>query len=150
MAQLARLLRGNHTPPPLTCARTICETKGAARRRGPRRQSRPSPPRPLVQRHRWRRRGGALRGLAANTSLQILDLGDNQVGEGLLALKDGLLANMSLHTLGLANASLGEEGGVAMAEVIEGNSALQRAPHLQHTSQPEEPPLLPLLRDTRA
>ena len=56
-------------------------------------------------------------GLAANKTLQILDMGDNRVDEAVLALKEALLANTSLHTLGLANAHLGEEGGVTMAEV---------------------------------
>ena len=44
----------------------------------------------------------------------------------MLALKEALLTNSSLHTLGLANAHLGEEGGVTLAEVIEGNRSLQR------------------------
>ena len=64
---------------------------------------------------------GLATGLAANSSLQILDMGDNRVDEAVLALKEALLTNSSLHTLGLANAHLGEEGGVTLAEVIEGN-----------------------------
>ena len=65
-------------------------------------------------------------GLAENGSLQILDLGANNVGADVLVLKAALLKNTTLHTVGLANSSLGEEGGVAMAELLEGNGSLQR------------------------
>ena len=43
-----------------------------------------------------------------------------------LDLKTALLTNSSVHTLGLANAHLGEAGGVTLAEVVEGNKSLQR------------------------
>jgi len=46
--------------------------------------------------------------------------------EGLEPLKGALCANTTLHTVCLASCRMGEEGGVAMAEVIEGNAKLQR------------------------
>ena len=58
---------------------------------------------------------------------QIIDLGGNTVGtEGLEPLKTALCANTTLHTVCLASCRMGEEGGVAMAEVIDGNAQLQR------------------------
>lgn len=69
---------------------------------------------------------GLATGLSTNACLQILDLGGNPVGGSVLELKDALCSNTTLHTLGLANASLCEEGGVAMAEVVEGNGTIMR------------------------
>ena len=40
-----------------------------------------------------------------------------------LDLKTALLTNSSVHTLGLANAHLGEAGGVSLADVVEGVTA---------------------------
>jgi hypothetical protein len=63
-----------------------------------------------------------------NATLQILDLGSNVVGrDGADALKNVLVRQAApLHTLGLADTALGEEGGIAIAEALEGNGWLQR------------------------
>ena len=63
-----------------------------------------------------------------NATLQILDLGSNVVGrDGAEALKAVLVRQAApLHTLGLADTALGEEGGIAIAEALEGNVRLQR------------------------
>ena len=63
-----------------------------------------------------------------NTALQILDLGSNLVGrDGAEALKAALVQQAAaVHTLGLADTALGEEGGIAIAEALEGNGRLQR------------------------
>ena len=63
-----------------------------------------------------------------NATLQILDLGSNVVGrDGAEALKAALVRQAApLHTLGLADTALGEEGGIAIAEALEGNGRLQR------------------------
>ena len=63
-----------------------------------------------------------------NATLQILDLGSNVVGrDGAEALKNVLVRQAApLHTLGVADTALGEEGGIAIAEALEGNGRLQR------------------------
>lgn len=60
-------------------------------------------------------------------ALRILDLGGNAIGvAGIEALRGALGRNQTLHTLGLADARLGEEGGIEIAGVVEGNAQLQR------------------------
>ena len=70
----------------------------------------------------------AATGGTPNAALQILDLGSNLVGrDGAEALKAALVQKAAaLHTLGLADTALGEEGGIAIAEALEGNGRLQR------------------------
>ncbi|KAB5575244.1 hypothetical protein PHYPO_G00218580 [Pangasianodon hypophthalmus] len=65
--------------------------------------------------------------LASALSLETLNLGHNAVGnEGVLKLKDGLIANRSLLRLGLASTKLSCEGAVAVAEFFAESPRLLR------------------------
>ncbi|KAF4091920.1 hypothetical protein AMELA_G00042380 [Ameiurus melas] len=65
--------------------------------------------------------------LASALSLETLNLGNNAVGnEGVLKLKDGLIANRSLLRLGLASTKLSCEGAVAVAEFFAESPRLLR------------------------
>jgi len=66
-------------------------------------------------------------GCTSRSVIEILDLGGNSIGvSGLEALREALVRNRTLHTLGLANSRLGDAGGIELAGIVEGNAYLQR------------------------
>mmetsp|Transcript_38657 Transcript_38657/g.54417 ORF Transcript_38657/g.54417 Transcript_38657/m.54417 type:complete len:205 (+) Transcript_38657:76-690(+) len=65
-------------------------------------------------------------GLAENTTLEVLHLGGNRVGdEGAIALAECLYRNKTLKRLYLANAGVGESGAVALAEALRHNTTVE-------------------------
>lgn len=64
-------------------------------------------------------------GVAANTALVRLNLGNNRLGDsGTVALADGLAANTGLRALNLAHNRIGPRGAAALAEALRRNRGL--------------------------